>query len=293
MNVILIISDTLRRDFLGCYGNEFIHTPYLDRFAEEAIVFDRAKSGSFPTVPCRNDIMTGRWSLAYKQWSPLDSEEAVLSEILNKAGYHTACFVDVPNAFSPGYNYQRGFQAWEVIRGQEIDKWKTTSKPIHLPCDPKKLRFGGKWTSQYLQNVSWRQVEEDYFPARTMRTAARWIEENIGNPFFLYVDTFDPHEPWDPPQHYLARYEPNGYEGDEVIYPRYDRWEKFMTEKELQHCRNLYAGEVSLVDRWIGFLVERVQDLGLLDDTAIMVTSDHGFYLGEHKHIGKSIMTEN
>ena len=114
MNVILIVSDTLRKDFLGLYGNKWIHTPYLDRFSKEAIVVDRAKVGSFPTVPCRNDIMTGRWSFAYKQWSPLGRNEIVLSECLNEAGYVTACFVDCPNAFQPGYNYQRGFQAWEL-----------------------------------------------------------------------------------------------------------------------------------------------------------------------------------
>jgi len=290
MNTIVIISDTLRRDFLGCYGNEWIHTPYLDRIAEEAIVFDRARAGSFPTVPCRHDVFTGRWTMAFKPWSPLDGDQVVLSELLGRAGYVTGCFVDVPNAFSPGYNYQRGFQAWEVIRGQEMDTWKTRSEPIELPCDPSKLRMGGDWTRRYLQNVAWRQVEEDYFPARTMRAAARWLEENRGSPFFLYVDTFDPHEPWDPPAHYLERYEPDGYSGDEVIYPRYDRWEGFMSREELDHCRNLYAGEVSLVDRWIGFLVERLEDLGLRDDTAVIITSDHGFYLGEHGFIGKSIL---
>ena len=293
MNVILIISDSLRRDFLGCYGNTWIHTPYIDRLAKQALVFDCAKVSSFPTVPCRHDIMTGRWTFAYKPWSPLSSDQTVLAELLNDAGYVTACFVDVPNAFAPDYNYQRSFQAWDVIRGQEMDRWKTNSRPIQLPCDPKKLRMGGDWTKRYLQNVSARQVEEDYFPARTMRAAARWLEENIGNPFFLYVDTFDPHEPWDPPGHYLARYEPDGYEGEEVIYPRYDKWESFMTEKELRHCRNLYAGEVSLVDRWIGFLVERVSDLGLMNDTVIIITSDHGFYLGEHGYIGKSILRPN
>jgi arylsulfatase A-like enzyme len=290
MNVILIISDTLRQDFLGCYGNEWIHTPYLDRIAEDALVFERAQAGSFPTVPCRHDIMTGRWTMAFKPWSPLSDDQVVLSELLGSAGVVTSCFADVPNAFSPSYNYQRGFHAWEVIRGQEWDNWKTAPATVELPCDPSKLRLGGDWTRQFLRNTAQRQVEEDYFSARTMRAAARWLEENRNSHFFMYVDTFDPHEPWCPPKHYLERYEPEGYEGDEVIYPLYDRWEKFLTEKELLHCRNLYAGEVSLVDRWIGFLVERVHDLGLEDDTAVIITSDHGFYLGEHGYIGKAIL---
>lgn len=293
MNVILIFSDTLRADFLGCYGNDWVHTPYIDRLAQEAIVFDRAHCGSFPTVPCRNDVFTGRWTCTYKPWAPLGADEVVLAEMLNEAGYLTALFVDTPHPFAPGFNYQRGFQAWELVRGQENDRWRTAPVDVTLPCSPDKLRGGAKGaTYQYLQNVAWRQSEEDYFPARTMRAAAAWLEENCGWPFFLYVDTFDPHEPWDPPAHYMARYEPDGYVGEEVIYPRYDRWADFMSEAELKHCRNLYAGEVSLVDRWIGYLLQRVEDLGLLDETAIMITSDHGFYLGEHGYIGKGIIRE-
>jgi len=290
VNAILIFSDTLRADFLGCYGNNWIHTPYTDRFAQDAIVFEQACCGSFPTVPCRNDVFTGRWTFTYKPWAPLGADEIVLAEVLNEAGYLTALFVDTPHPFAPGFNYQRGFQAWELIRGQEWDPWKTAPAEVVLPCNPDKLRGGERVVRQYLRNVAWRRSEEDYFPARTMRAATTWLEENHGQPFFLYVDTFDPHEPWDPPAHYLARYEPDGYEGEEVIYPCYDRWADFVTEAELQHCRHLYAGEVSLVDRWIGFLLERVEDLGLLDETVIIITSDHGFYLGEHGYIGKSII---
>ena len=291
MNVILVFSDTLRADFLGCYGNKWVHTPYINRFAKEAIVFNRAHCGSFPTVPCRNDVFTGRWTLAYKPWAPLDDNEVVLAEVLNEAGYLTALFADTPHPFAPGFNFQRGFQAWELIRGQENDRWKTAPQDVVFPCNPDKLRGGATGaTYQYLRNVSRRQREEDYFPAQTMRAAAEWLEENHKHPFFLYVDTFDPHEPWDPPAHYLARYEPQGYAGEEVIYPRYDRWIDFMSEDELQHCRNLYAGEVSLVDRWFGFLMQRVEDLGILDETAIILTTDHGFYLGEHGYIGKGVI---
>jgi len=58
MNVILIVSDTLRRDFLGCYGNNWVHTENIDRFAKDAIIFDNAYAGSFPTVPNRLDVFT-------------------------------------------------------------------------------------------------------------------------------------------------------------------------------------------------------------------------------------------
>jgi arylsulfatase A-like enzyme len=79
MNFILIISDTFRRDHLGCYGNTWIHTPNLDRFAAESVVFDRAYAASFPTVPNRRDVLTGRYTFTYSDWSPLPDSEVVIA----------------------------------------------------------------------------------------------------------------------------------------------------------------------------------------------------------------------
>lgn len=289
-NVILVISDTLRRDFLGCYGNDWIYTPHLDRFAKMSLIFDQAWICSFPTVPCRHDILTGRYTFTYKPWSPLDPETVTLQETLNKFDIITALFADTPHPFTPGYNYQRGFKVWEIIRGQEHDNWKSDPAEVKLPCAPEKLR--NPWTTvvQYLRNVSYRQFEEDYFVARTMREAAKWLERNYDRRFFLYVDTFDPHEPWDPPKYYVDLYDP-GYKGEKVIYPRYDLCD-YLTKEELNHCRALYAGEVTLVDHWFGYLLDRIESLGLLKNTAIIFTTDHGFYFGEHGYIGKSLVTE-
>lgn len=290
MNVILIISDTLRRDHLGCYGNPWIRTPHLDAFARRCLVFDRAYCGSFPTVPARNDILTGRWTFAYKSWAPLGGDEVTLQETLNAAGVFTGLVGDTPHPFAAGFNYQRNFQTWEVIRGQEGDHWRSYPKDPSLPAAEHKLRHAERNVKQYLRNVHDRRVEADYFSPRTMRAAERWLERSRDRaPFFLYVDTFDPHEPWDPPQHYVDLYDP-GYCGEEVIYPRYDRCD-YLSSAELRHCQALYAGEVTMVDTWIGRLLDRAQTLGVLDDTAVIITADHGFYLGEHGYIGKTLIT--
>ncbi|RLF22751.1 MAG: hypothetical protein DRN15_08265, partial [Thermoprotei archaeon] len=111
---------------------------------------------------------------------------------------------------------------------------------------------------------------------------------NSGRNFFLYVDFFDPHEPWDPPKWYVDMYDPD-YKGEEVIYPAYGPCD-YLTEDELEHCRALYAAEVTLVDKWIGRILEKVEELGLYENTVVIFTSDHGFYLGEHGLIGKSII---
>jgi arylsulfatase A-like enzyme len=291
MNFVVIVSDTFRRDHLGCYGNSWIHTPNLDRLASESIVFDRAYAASFPTVPNRRDVLTGRFCFTYSDWAPLPENEVVLAQVMKGGGYVTMLVADTPHFLAHGYNFSRGFDGWEWIRGQEHDEWRTTPRDPALPCAPDKLRMPYTTVKQYLRNVSDRRGEADYFVARTMRRAADWLEENVGSqPFLLYVDTFDPHEPWDPPKWYVDLYDP-GYQGEAVIYPRYAPCD-FLSEAELKHVRALYAGEVSLVDAWVGKLLARIDELGLRDDTAVIFTTDHGFYHGEHGLMGKSLLTE-
>ena len=293
-NVLLIISDTLRRDCVSVYGDpgwfeQPVHTPHLARFAERAAVFDRAFSSSFPTVPLRNDILTGRATFTYKSCAPLDREDVTLQETLNGYGVLTGLVADTPHPFAPGFNYQRGFQTWELIRGQEHDRWRAHPRDPALPCAPEKLRSPEGTVRQYLRNIAWWRDERDTFAARTMTAAAEWLEQNHRERFFLYVDTFDPHEPWTPPRYYTDLYDP-GYQGEEVIYPAYDRC-GYLSPEELRHCRALFAGECTLVDRWTGHLLERAESLGLFENTAILILSDHGFYLGEHGYMGKSLIT--
>jgi arylsulfatase A-like enzyme len=287
-NVVLIVSDTLRRDHVGCYRASHVRTPHLTRFAERCAVFEQAYSGSFPTVPTRNDLLTGRYTFTYKPWAPLAADDRTLPELLREAGVATGLVVDTPHPFTPGFNYQRGFESWEVIRGQEHDEWKPYPRHVELPCAPEKLRNPHTTVVQYLRNVHDRRRESDYFVAQTMQRAAEWVEHMRQVPFFLYVDTFDPHEPWDPPRHYVDLYDP-GYAGEEVIYPRYDRSD-YLSEAELGHCRALYAGEVTMVDRWVGHLLDRIESLGLMDQTAVFFLSDHGFYLGDRGYIGKTLI---
>ncbi len=194
--------------------------------------------------------------------------------------------VDTPHLIRDQHGYDRGFTGWTWIRGQEGDRYRTAPADVTLPCSSEKLRGGKRTVTQYLRNVSDRQSEKDYFAAKTMAEAAKWLDRNHRREkFLLYVDTFDPHEPWDPPQRYVDMYE-EGYEGEEITYPIYGPC-RYLTDPELEHVRALYAGEVSMVDTWVGKLLKKVEALGLLDNTAIIFTTDHGFYFGEHGLIGK------
>jgi len=286
MNIIQIVSDTFRRDHLGCYGNDWIHTEHLDRFARDSVIFDNAYIASFPTIPNRHDLFTGRYTFIYSTWAPLPRDEIIISQLLRQAGYVTMLIVDTPHMIRDAHYFDRGFDAWWWIRGQEHDRYMTN--PPDAPEE--RVRALGR---QYLQNVSLRRFEEDYFVAKTMTSAIKWLELNYDQheKFFLHIDTFDPHEPWDPPKWYADMYDPE-WKGGEVPGGAYivgvpRPAASDLTEEQLNHLRALYAGEVTLVDRWVGRLLQKIDDLGLLEDTAIIFTSDHGTYIGEHNYVGK------
>ena len=263
MNVILIVSDTFRRDHLPCYGNAEVITPNLDRFAEQALIFEDCYAASFPTVPARADLMTGRYTFAYLPWGPLPQDEVTMAGLISAAGYRTAMIADTPFLARRGYGQDRGFQEFIYIRGQ-----------LH-------------GTEQEYRRLQRHVSEiEGYCAPKTFVEAANWLERHHENPFFLYVDTWDPHEPWDPPSYYVKPYMEDY--GGEIIAPSYWNYkDDGRSERDLEVARACYMGEISMVDHWFGYLMERVRVLNLLDDTAIIFVSDHGFYFGEHGLFGK------
>lgn len=114
-----------------------------------------------------------------------------------------------------------------------------------------------------------------------------WLEDNYTlDGFLLWVDTWDPHEPFDPPGHYLSLYDEPKYDGQHIIFPQYGRSD-YMTAEEHEHVRALYAGEVTMVDTWVGHLLGTAERLGILDRTLILHVSDHGHLFGDHDLQGK------
>ena len=264
-NVVFVVSDTFRRDHLGAYGNPFIRTPHLDAFAKSSVVFENHLLSSFPTMPARADILTGTFSYTHMGWEPLPTNLSTLPEILSRAGYLTMGIVDTPFFIRNGFGYDRGFDDFVWVRGQGDD-----TRP-HERADARSV---------------WRS-EEDRMVARTMSEAERWLERHYDERFFLYVDTWDPHEPWDAPPYYTASYR-EGYAGEQ-IYPCYGNWKKAgLTKDDIDLAYATYCGEVTMVDFWVGRLLAKLDALGLRDNTLVFFTSDHGFYFGEHDYFGKA-----
>jgi arylsulfatase A-like enzyme len=264
-NFLIIVSDTFRRDHLGAYGGPVVCTPHLDDFARASVVMEEHLVSSFPTMPARADILTGTFSYTHMGWEPLPRHLMTLPELLSRAGYLTMGVVDTPFFIRNGFGYDRGFDDFVWVRGQGDD-----TRP-HERADARKM---------------WRS-EEDRMVARTMTEAERWLERHHDEQFFLYVDTWDPHEPWDAPDYYTASFR-EGYAGEQ-IYPCYGKWEEAgLTKDDVDLGHATYCGEVTMVDFWIGRLLAKLDALGLRENTLVFFTSDHGFYFGEHGYFGKA-----
>ena len=291
-NIIIIMLDSLRRDHVGCYGNDWIETPNIDQFAKESVVFDNAYPEGLPTIPVRTALFTGNYTLTNRFWQALTPQDVTMSEILDEYEYISAMVTDVYHMFKPNMNFQRGFHSWELIRGQEMDAFRSDPHHQDLSKYTKPEMAGSRdmrGTDQYLRNVAGRQGEEDYFAAQVMLKASEWLERNHNahDRFFLYVDSFDPHEPWDAPPPFDTKYTDPNYKGPWLIHPMEGPID-WLTDDELQHIRNMYAGEVSFVDKWVGFLLDRMRDLGLMDNSLIILLSDHGHPFGERGKLRKS-----
>lgn len=265
-NFLVLVSDTFRRDHLGAYGNDWIRTPALDRLAAKSVVFDNHHIGSFPTMPARADLLTGRLSMTFMTWAPLPTHLATLPGLLSESGYLTMGVVDTPFYIRDGFGYDRGFQDFIWVRGQG---------------DGRRMEERVDARSTWLH-------ESDRWVARTVDAAEQWLERHYREQFFLLVDVWDPHEPWDAPDFYTRLYAPD-YDG-RATDPCYDFWrDAGLSEDDVRLAHATYAGEVTMVDRWLGRLIEKVDLLGIADHTIVIFLSDHGYYFGEHGYLGKSV----
>jgi arylsulfatase A-like enzyme len=287
-NVVLVILDSLRRDHVGAYGNDWIRTPTLDVLAEEGLRFTRPYPDAMPTIPVRRAVHTGMRTLPSKaHWAPIPKEQTTLAEILKKEGYHTALVTDTYHQFE--MNFGRGFKVYRKIRGQESDPYKDPSIISEEWMRERYLIFEeGRKARQYLANIQGqRKREEDWFAPKVFLEAMEALEEaRRREPFLLVVDCYDPHEPWDPPEKFTRLYDPADYEGKEPLNDKYDK-DDYLTDRQLLRMRALYSGEVTMADRWLGNFVEKAHDLGAMENTLLVVVSDHGHALGEHGYTGK------
>lgn len=293
MRIILIVSDTFRFDYVGAKGLKKVSTPEIDSFIQDAVFFDRFYADSFPTVPHRYDMYTGIAGFPHRGWERMGDKDITLAEVFLDYGYVTQLITDSANLLRRGLNYDRGYLGYYLTRGQERDIYFTKmNDPIPYAIPLEKTRSTTYFrdhaqvdVSQWINN-EW-IYEEDRFVAKTMTISEKWLEKNYKHKdFFLHVDTFDPHEPWDPPEFYVAKYADPDYNGTPMIYPNYGPADIF-SQAELDNMEAHYAAKAEMTSKWIGRLIRKIKDVNIYDDSLIIFTSDHGTYLGEHNCTGK------
>jgi arylsulfatase A-like enzyme len=307
MNVVCICLDTFRADIVGP-GKKYshAHTPNLDALAADSIRFTRAFGECQPTLQMRRALFTGMRSFPFRYnfdrrgqwpfmpgWHKIPPGQETIAEVLLARGYLTALIADTYHMFKPTANFSRGFAHLDFVRGQETDNWRSGDPRLIEEQLRRHVREPIDWPRHarvvnYLLNQRRRQSEDDYSCARVFRAACDWLQDNhTMAPFFLWIDSFDPHEPFDPPKAYADRYCP-GYEGKDFIVPN-SAWEGGdPTEEELRRIEALYLGEVTFVDKWVGVLLNKLDELRLGDDTLVVFLTDHGTQLRDRGGFGKS-----
>ncbi len=308
MNLICICCDTFRADIIGPGRKlSFVQTPNLDQLLRESIVFDRAYGEAQATIQMRLAFFTGHRTFPYNDnpgnrglmaqslgWHRIPDSRVTLAEVLFEAGFVTGFVTDVFHMFKPNMNFTRGFMHWDFIRGQEAD-------PVHCgPLEAANLR-GHVFDEaedvplhtvlrQYLIGVQDRRTELDYFTPRVFNGAIRFLEDNYRRPpFFLWIDSFAPHEFWDPPRYFADRYYDNPAARDLILPQIANRPHPAKTEADLERTKALYYGYVTFVDKWIGVLLSKLEEMRLWDDTIVMFLSDHGTELMDNGVFSKNI----
>lgn len=290
-NVVVILLDSLNRHMLGSYGGTEFTTPNLDRLAARSIRFTRHYSGSLPCMPARHDILCGALDFLWKPWGSIELWEEPITAQLRMVGVVSQLISDHPHLFeSGGENYHCDFGGWDYLRGHESDPWKLRPDPswVGTPALP----AATEWERRpYDDSRTYFRGEEEFPGPKTMQAASRWIEENANfhERFFLFIDEFDPHEPFDTPEPWTYRYH-DQRESSLIIWPPYgtDVVERGMlTPAQAVQVRANYGAKLSMIDHWLGKLLDSFDRLGLWEDTAIVLLTDHGHYLGERDTFGK------
>lgn len=285
MRTIMILLDSLNRHHLKIYNpGADAYTPNIDRFAADSVVFDNHFIGSAPCMPARRDIFTGRLGFLERNWGPIEPFDITLPACLRENGFYTHIITDHTHYFEiGGENYTYLFNTWDYHRGQEFDTWISRLQQPEIDKESY-----GKKSSQYLLNRQRFTTDAEYPSPRTFRAACEWVNENKGGDnFFLLVEAFDPHEPFDCPQEFHEIYNDH-YEGKEFNWSSYAP----VTEPEdaVKRLNTCYKATLSMADKWFGKFIETLKQNDMYEDTLIIFTTDHGHMLGEHNFTGKNFM---
>lgn len=293
MRTVFVLFDSLNARALSVYGGQ-VPTPNFDRLARHAVTFDNHYIGSMPCMPARRDMHTGRLCFMHRSWGPLEPFDDSFPAILKGSDVYTHLVSDHYHYFEDGgATYHSRYTTWDFIRGQEADQWVAMVKP---PMDRFReqyhdVQFEGNRDGYRLQGMINREriMEEVEFPSvQCFDKTLRFLSENgAEDNWLIQLETFDPHEPFHAPKRYRDRFS-TSYEGLVLDWPRYREVEE--TEEEIEELKSNYAALVALCDAQLGRLLDDFDEHNRWNDTALVLTTDHGFMLSEHDWWAKNRM---
>ncbi|MCB1969674.1 MAG: sulfatase [Geminicoccaceae bacterium] len=293
MRTIFVLFDSLNRSAMGAYGGSSVRTPHFDRFAQRAMTFDRHYVGSLPCMPARRDMHTGRLNFTHRSWGPLEPFDNSFAQILKAQGTYTHLISDHLHYFEDGgAGFHTRFSSWDFIRGQEYDPWVAMVQPPverfrgmydqrHYPMTRASKRF------QAMINREQIRRESDFPGPQCFASAFEFLDRNRNaDDWFLMLECFDPHEPFHAPERFHDAYRRG--EGRILDWPNYERVVE--NPQDIETIRANYAALVAMCDDYFGRLLDYLDVHGMWKDTALILTTDHGFLLSEHDWWGKCRM---
>lgn len=293
MKAIMVMFDSLNRNLLPAYGCQWTKLPNFRRLEERAVVFDSCYAGSLPCMPARRELHTGRYNFLHRSWSPMEpfDESCILN--LNDHGVATHLASDHLHYWEDGgLGYYTKYGTWDIIRGQEGDRYIGQVKDPEIPdtyssrpsLGRKEERYR-KWRQEWV-NRSYVKEDSDMPQTKTFQAGLAYIDRNAGEDnWFLQIESFDPHEPFFTLEEYQNLY-PHEYKDKQMDWPDYGR--NRLNENTTDHVRLEYAALLSMCDRHLGMVLDKMDEYGMWEDTMLIVNTDHGFMLGEKDYMGKN-----
>ena len=270
-NVLLISIDTLRPDHLSCYGYNRNTSPRIDQLAAEGVLFENHISSTSWTLPAHAALFT---SLPDSVHGCMDTDKRLadnrvtLAERFAAAGYQTAGFFSGPY-LHPAFGLGQGFEHYQ----------NCTSYAAALDSAPVE-----KWA---MDGGMMKSSHHDITNPTVYAAVHAWLEQHNEKPFFLFVHMWDVHFDFIPPAPYDKRFDPDytgTITGENFFFnPRIN---KDMPKRDLEHLIALYDGEIAWTDEHVGKIVDNLKAKGLLDNTVIAITADHGTEFFEHRNKG-------
>lgn len=287
MKAIMVMFDSLNREFLPNYGCDWTKMPNFERLGEKTTTFERFYGGSMPCMPARRELHTGRYNFLHTFWTPMHPYDDSIITRLKKGGIYTHICTDHFHYWEDGGScYLTKFDSHEIIRGQQGDPWKGQVKWPDFPDTLSKRKAGQNWRHDWV-NREFLTTEDSMPQARTFRAGLDFLERNAQEDnWFLQIEAFDPHEPFYTQQSYKDLY-PHDYHGKNLDWPDYGKNE--YGEEATEHVRFEYGALMSMCDTYLGKVLDFMDSHDMWKDTMLIVNTDHGFMLGEKEWMGKNI----